>query len=1458
MDNKEKEKRSLYDEALDRFRKDAVERYTSSKDAELLSEFLRDKTSPEETRRAAEVLQGDAGKKYGGRKVGDVEIPGSWITNIMDNIENFVAAGDFLTKNAPESVGMAWYAVKLTLTAIHSNYDLYTFFGSGLSDVTEIMIIVRHYDRLYDERSKPQWKPSPLVEKLFQDVIGAYAAVLDFSFAIKRHLTAAGIEGTVQHIQDFQDTQRKLHEDAMARFDILIKGLDDIRASTKRKTQWDYAVQDFQTYQEALEPLKGSFRILGDTIDAVYPGTCEWVFENRLYQQWVGATDNAMLCVAGPEGSGKSYVVASIANSITRTPHIGEALLYVTCSGSTSGARLGTNQSYTADSICRTLLSQLYDLAVQGEDHVGLLETCNGIFKKAKAAVSGLPAHMRSEGDGLPEFADGFARLAALLQKKLVVVLDGLDGNTLEDKGPGRASAETEQEAAKEAILEKARSRFLYVRDTAIPFMLEPFQRPLSKRLEALPDGVSDVYKKALSKMSPNYLDLLRTALTWTLLAPDFPGYPHAREIMDAFQSTYDFPAEVGGDEDVEAGFPQTSRLELEQLRTATDPFLKLIPETDGRVWVFESDVAAVCEYFLRDGDEVQPEQQQQEHEHLCVRCGATESPSTQLHINVKQGNLDMALTCLRHLNNPLFQLRAGLRTAVKQPEPLAEGGSGDASSAGVAQAGDQAAGQAADAPPKDETETQEEKTTNAVDDLLQEAQDGYATEGSVDDEDLIKPHYIEELTQAADRHSEEEEGPARVRYELQYWPWHLARAEALWSAEERENNSDWAALMAELDKFVFETPEVFAAWQRQYPEKDDDYGLFRVAEGPHKPLHVAAYLGLTTWTRYLLDRGEKLDELSKGYSPLQAAACSETTLETVKMLLEEGVDVNAENGVERSAFLLWMIRGNITVEGVQMFLDRGADAKTPCTKVSYSALQYFANRGDDPAVLDLLLAQGADINAVHPGDDWLLPPLHILLMRREVPGPLLDAFVKNGADTNSENAASARPLQMICSQGQLDNLVILLQSNALEIDDPDFHGTTAVHEAAFHDYSKCVNALLERGADPDITDKINRHALHTAARKGLAATVRVLLKYTKQVNLKDKSGWTPLFCACLSKDEESAMLILDALLVLNLPLSEINISTRTGRTVLRQAADHGFTRVVTALLDLGAKTSPTLTTPNPALLLNAADTKKGLTALHRAATNGHAAVVQALLTAGANPSQLSTQGHPHRHTPLSLAHQQWSLATKTTAYETILAHLIDASPTTAKSDADLVAVCAANGSVPLLQKLWHLRADLNRPDSYGWTPLALARQFGRAEAEAFLTRQAAWARLLPGRWEARFPGTTSLGVGSVLNGGKRVRHVSGKRVCVSADRPLPAGLERYYFEVVLREVGGGKGAKEWPEMAVGFCTLGGAALEFPGWWAASDSPSTASSWGYHSDTGGGVFVRWRMWRGLWRLLWTS
>ncbi|KAL2178339.1 ankyrin repeat-containing domain protein [Thermothelomyces heterothallicus CBS 202.75] len=1544
---KEKETRSLYEEALERFRRDASERHSSAKDAELLNEFLRERATPEETKQAAELLQGDAGKKYGGRKVGDVEIPASWIANIMENIEHFVAAGDFVTKNAPESVGMAWYAIKLTLTAIHTNYDLYTFFGSGLSDISEIMVIVRHYDRLYDERSKPYWKPNPSVEQLFQNVIGAYAAVLEFSYAVKRHLTAgalgrikhgfkdffglskakfedklnavatfkqkilegsqgifqdktlsqlesvssvlAGIEGTVRHIRDFQDTQRKLHEEAMAKFDVLLKGLDDIKASTKRKSRWDYALQDFQTYQEALSPMQGSFKILEDTIDATFPGTCQWVFELETYNRWAEAEGSALLCLAGPEGSGKSFVVATIADHITAAAGPDEALLYVSCSGSTSSAELRNNQVYTADSVCRTLLSQLYDLAVQGEDRVELLENCNAIFRKAKAKSNVISALMRSGSDSLPEFADGFARIAALIKKKVVLVFDGVDTNCLDNKNqedlarkidslmsamsekagigiriligcasssklfhelnpdsdeligvdfynrgdiemvltdalkdvPGLSAAE--QETAKEAIMKKAGSRFLYVRDTAIPFMREPFQRPLSKRLEALPDGTSDVYGKALSKMSSNYLDLLRTALTWTVFSsPEFPGWPRAKEVVDFFQGTYDDPEarDAADDEGDEEGFPEITPLELDQLRTATNPFLNVWQDSDGEYWLFETDEAAVHEYFVRSGDDIPAEEES--HEHFCARCGSTASASKRLYIDPKQSHLQMALTCLRHLNNPLFQRRAGLISAADEDTDDEDGGDEDGGDegAGEDEAGDEGAGE--DNP----------KRRPTVDETMQMVEDGYTTEISLDDEDIVEKTFLDRGPDEAETppEADNDDGPDRIRYELQYWHWHLSQAESLWPAEERETNANWAALMAELDKFAFETPEVFAAWQSEYPEEEDEYKAFRLDAGPHKPLHVAAYLGLVSWTKHLLDRGEELNEQSKGYSPLQAAACSRRSIGTLRLLLDAGADPNAENGTDRNAFHLWLLLGDKSVEGARMFLDHGADPLRACSRMHYSPIQYFAFRGEDPEVLDLLMAAGADINAVYPEDPWKLSALHILLARREVPPTLLEAFVvKHKADTNWENVFSARPMQILCSNGQLELLRILLQSEILEIDDTDLQGTTAVHEASLYGYNKCVEALLEHGADPDIADKLKRTALHTAARKGHTETVRVLLRFTKQPSLLDRQSWSPLFCACLSKDEESALLILDALIESEVPLSEINLSTRSGRTVLRQAANHGFIRVVSKLIQLATDRSDTA-----GLLLDARDTKKGMTALHRAASNGHAACVRALLAAGADPTLLDNQSRP----ALALAYEQWTVANKNEAYEDILAQLIAAAPAAAVADADLVAVCAANGSVRLLEQLWRLNADLNRPDRYGWTPLALARQFARAEAEGFLKRQPAWTNVLPRRWETRFPGATAAGAASVLEGGKEILHTSKKRVCVSTDRPLPDGLESYYFEITLKEVPDREVKTKWPEVAIGFCTLGGAAVSFPGWWEGTDSPTTAESWGYHSDTG--------------------
>ena len=350
---------NLYDEGLRDFC-DTV-KIKDDKDQNIFNEFRRDNASPEEVKAACKSIQDQAGEKYGSIKVGDKEvIPAKWISNILGNIDNFVAVGNFAMKGAPESVGMAWFAIKLTLSAIQSNYNLYALFGSGLTDTTEIMVLIRHYDRLYDERQKPGWKPSEIVDKLFKDIRATYAAVLDFSFHIKKHLSggklaklrhglkdffgaeatkfqgkldAIGelkkkvIEGTtgafqgktfqrfdelqglmssmksnVQDIKDFQKTSNEFYQAQQAQQEEIRQTLEDLKASTRPRTRWDWAKQEFEKNKKLLNPLANTTGPLKALLADKHDGTCGWIFEDDEYNEWYGSQVSNMLCLTGEAG----------------------------------------------------------------------------------------------------------------------------------------------------------------------------------------------------------------------------------------------------------------------------------------------------------------------------------------------------------------------------------------------------------------------------------------------------------------------------------------------------------------------------------------------------------------------------------------------------------------------------------------------------------------------------------------------------------------------------------------------------------------------------------------------------------------------------------------------------------------------------------------------------------------------------------------------------------------------------------------------------------------------------------------------------------------------------------------------------------------------------------------------------------------------------------------------------
>ncbi|KAK8116508.1 uncharacterized protein PG998_004789 [Apiospora kogelbergensis] len=256
------------------------------------------------------------------------------------------------------------------------------------------------------------------------------------------------------------------------------------------------------------------------------------------------------------------------------------------------------------------------------------------------------------------------------------------------------------------------------------------------------------------------------------------------------------------------------------------------------------------------------------------------------------------------------------------------------------------------------------------------------------------------------------------------------------------------------------------------------------------------------------------------------------------------------------------------------------------------------------------------------------------------------------------------------------------------------------------------------------------------------------------------------------------------------------------------------------------------------------------MNALQRASMHGHAECVRLVLGIGADVSLRTNESK----TALVLAYESWSKVLDQPGFEDIISMLIEKDPEAAKADAELHAICAVNGSTRLLEQLHNIGTDLHRQDSYGWTPLELARNANQVGVESFLRK----GGMLPSRWMANDDLLSDNGLTVTLTAPR-------KHLCISADKPLPANIERYYFEIkflgaahsaatsgddaISNGRGGKDGAKNssiftkdsqegCPIVAIGFCTLGGAPISFPGWPARRDAPSV-HSWGYHGDDGG-------------------
>eukprot|EP00945_MAST-04E_sp_MAST-4E-sp1_P006389 g6389.t1 len=245
------------------------------------------------------------------------------------------------------------------------------------------------------------------------------------------------------------------------------------------------------------------------------------------------------------------------------------------------------------------------------------------------------------------------------------------------------------------------------------------------------------------------------------------------------------------------------------------------------------------------------------------------------------------------------------------------------------------------------------------------------------------------------------------------------------------------------------------------------------------------------------LDKGKAfintLDE--KGFTPLHRACAAPNSEGMVAELINAGADVNQKDLCGDTP-LHWGVFCN-NAKTVKILLENGADPRIPNT--SGKTVAMIARDEGEKSMLELLEPNLADANppAPTPGLPGAPPETNVVAAEEEYP------------------PSRRMSLATAASQGDVVLVRAALDAGRGEINGLDADGFTPLHRAsALPNSEAVVLALIQAGADVEVTDSFGDTALHWASFCGHSGSVEILLNHGASTTTTNIDGKTPMDAA--------------------------------------------------------------------------------------------------------------------------------------------------------------------------------------------------------------------------------------------------------------------------------------------------------------------------------------------------------